>query len=58
VIALKKAIMMIVRAIALITIIKRLLLLLVVLLTLFQVTCDNPEKAIVKVVESNILYES
>jgi hypothetical protein len=49
---------MIVRAISLITIIKRVLLLLVVLLTLFQVTGDNPEEAIVKVVEGNILYET
>jgi hypothetical protein len=28
------------------------------LLTLFQVTCDNPEKAIVKVVEGNKLDET
>jgi hypothetical protein len=54
----KEATVMIVRAISLITIIKRVLLLLVVLLTLFQVTGDNLEKAIVKVVESNILYET
>jgi hypothetical protein len=38
-------------------IIKRILLLLVVLLTLFQVTGNNPEEAIVKVVEGNILKE-
>jgi hypothetical protein len=49
---------MIVRAISLITIIKRVLLLLDVLLTLFQVTGDNPEKSIVKVVECNTLYET
>jgi hypothetical protein len=48
----------IVRAIALSTIIKRVLFLLVVLLTLFQVTGDNSEEAIVKVVEGNILYET
>jgi hypothetical protein len=45
----KGSIVMIVRAIALSTIIKRILFLLVVLLTLFQVTGDKPEKAIVKV---------
>jgi hypothetical protein len=49
---------MIIRAIVLSTIIKRALFLLVVLLTLFQVTGDNPEEAIVKVVEGNILYET
>ena len=49
---------MIIRAIALSMIIKRILFLLVVLLTLFQVTGDNPEKAIVKVAEGNILYET
>jgi hypothetical protein len=49
---------MIIRAIALSIIIKRILFLLVVLLTLFQVTVDKPEKAIVKVAEGNILYET
>jgi hypothetical protein len=53
----KGATMMIIRAIVLFTIIKRVLFLLVVLLTLFQVTGDNPEEAIVKVVEGNTLYE-
>jgi hypothetical protein len=48
----------IIRAIVLSIIIKRILFLLVVLLTLFQVTGDNPEEAIVKVAESNILYET
>jgi hypothetical protein len=48
----------IVRAIVLFTIIKRVLFLLVVLLTLFQVTGDNPEEAIVKVAEGNILDET
>jgi hypothetical protein len=48
---------MIIRAIVLSTIIKRVLFLLVVLLTLFQVTSDNPEEAIVKVFEGNILDE-
>jgi hypothetical protein len=37
--------------IVLFTIIKRVLCLLVVLLTLFQVTVNNPEEAIVKVEE-------
>jgi hypothetical protein len=54
----KGATVMIIRAIVLSTIIKRVLFLLVVLLTLFQVTGDNPEEAIVKVVEGNILYET
>jgi hypothetical protein len=54
----KGATMVIVRAIDLSTIIKRVLFLLVVLLTLFQVTGDNSEEAIVKVVEGNILYET
>jgi hypothetical protein len=36
-------------------IIKGILLLLVVLLTLLQVTCNNPEEAIVKVAEGNML---
>ena len=49
---------MTIRLIVLSTIIKRVLFLLVVLLTLFQVTGDNPEKAIVKVAEDNILYET
>jgi hypothetical protein len=48
---------MIIHAIFLSTIIKRVLFLLV-LLTLFQVTGDNPEEAIVKVAEGNILYET
>jgi hypothetical protein len=38
-------------------IIKRILFLLVVLLTLLQVTGNNPEKSIVKVVEGNVLKE-
>ena len=50
----KGAIVMIIHAIALSIIIKRILLSLVVLLTLFQVTGDNPEKAIVKVAKGNI----
>jgi hypothetical protein len=54
----KGATVMIIHAIALSIIIKRILFLLVVLLTLFQVTGINPEKAIVKVVEGNILYET
>jgi hypothetical protein len=54
----KGATVTIVRAIALSTIIKRVLFLLVVFLTLFQVTGDNSEEAIVKVVEGNILYET
>jgi hypothetical protein len=54
----KGAIVMIICAIVLSTIIKRVLFLLVVLLTLFQVTSDNTEEAIVKVVEGNILYET
>jgi hypothetical protein len=44
----KGAIVMIIRAIDLSTIIKRVFFLLVVLLTLFQVTGDNLEEAIVK----------
>jgi hypothetical protein len=51
----KRAIVTIIRAIVLFTIIKRVLFLLVVLLTLFQVTGDNPEEAIVKVAEGNRL---
>jgi hypothetical protein len=54
----KGAIVTIIRAIILSTIIKRVLFLLVVLLTLFQVTGDNPEEAIVKVAEGNILDET
>jgi hypothetical protein len=54
----KGATVMIIRAIALSIIIKRILFFLVVLLTLFQVTGDDPEKAIVKVAEGNILYET
>ena len=38
-------------------IIRRILLLLVVLLTLFQVIGNNPEEAIVKVAEGNMLKE-
>jgi hypothetical protein len=45
----KGATVMIIRAIVLSTIIKRVLFLLVVLLTLFQVIGDNPKEAIVKV---------
>ena len=54
----KGATMMIIHAIALSIIIKRILFLLVVLLTLFQVTGDNSEEAIVKVDEGKILYET
>ena len=54
----KGATVMIIRAIALSIIIKRILFLLVVVLTLFQVRGDNPEKVIVKVAEDNILYET
>ena len=49
---------MIIRVFVLSTIIKRVLFLLVVLLTLFQVTGDNPKKSIMKVLEGNILYET
>ena len=52
----KGATVMIIRAISII--IKRILFLLVVLLTLFQVTGDNLEEAIVKVAEGNILNET
>jgi hypothetical protein len=45
----KGANVIIIRAIFLSTIIKRVLLFLVVLLNLFQVTSDNPKEAIVKV---------
>jgi hypothetical protein len=54
----KGATVTIILAIVLFTIIKRVLFLLVVLLTLFQVTCDNPEEAIVKVAEGNKLDET
>jgi hypothetical protein len=54
----KGATVMIIRAISLSIIIKRILFLLVVLLTLFQAIGDNLEKAIVKVAEGNILYET
>jgi hypothetical protein len=54
----KGATVMIIRVFVLSTIIKRVLFLLVVLLTLFQVTGDNPKEAIVKVAEGNILYET
>jgi hypothetical protein len=53
----KGATVMIIRAIVLFTIIKRVLFLLV-LLTLFQVTGNNPEEAIVKVAEGNRLDET
>jgi hypothetical protein len=53
----KGDIVMIIRAIVLFTTI-RVLFLLVLLLTLFQVTSDNPEEAIVKVAEGNILDET
>jgi hypothetical protein len=36
-------------------IIRGILLLLVVLLTLLQVTCNNPEEAMVKVAEGNVI---
>jgi hypothetical protein len=48
----------IIRAIFLFTIIKSVLFLLPVLLTLFQVTGDNPEEDIVKFAEGNILDET
>jgi hypothetical protein len=51
----KGATVIIIRDIVPYTIIKRISFLLVVLLTLFQVTGDNPKKDIVKVVEGNIL---
>jgi hypothetical protein len=51
----KGATMMIICAIVLFTIIKRILFLFVVLLTLFQVTGDNPKEATVKVAEGKIL---
>ena len=46
---------MIICVIVLFTIIERVLFLLVVLLTLFRVTGNNPEEAIVKVAEGNVL---
>jgi hypothetical protein len=51
----KGANVMIIRAIVLSTIIKRVLFFLLVLLTLFQVTGDNAEEVIVKVAEGNII---
>ena len=54
----KGATMTIIRAIVLFTIIKRVLFLLVVLLTLFQVMGDNLEEAIGKVAEGNRLDET
>ena len=50
--------MTIIRAIVLFTIIKRVLFLLVILLTLFQVISNNPEEAIVKVAEGTKLDET
>jgi hypothetical protein len=52
------AIVTIIHAIVLFTIIKRVLFLLFVLLSLFQVTGDNHREAIVKVAEGNILDET
>jgi hypothetical protein len=54
----KGATVMIILAIVLFTIIKRVLFFLVILLTLFHVTGDNPEEAIVKVAEGNTLDET
>jgi hypothetical protein len=54
----KGATVTIICAIVLFTIIKRVLFLLIVLLTLFQVTGDNPEEAIVKVAEGKRLDET
>jgi hypothetical protein len=54
----KGATVTIIRAIVLFTIIKRVLFLLAVLLTLFQVIGDNPKEVIVKVAEGNILDET
>jgi hypothetical protein len=54
----KGATVTIIRAIVLFTIIKRVLFLFVLLLTLFQVTGNNPEEAIVKVAEGNRLDET
>jgi hypothetical protein len=48
---------MIIHVFVLSTIIKRVLFLLVVLLTLFQFTGDNLEESIVKVSEGNLLDE-
>jgi hypothetical protein len=50
--------MTIVCAIVLFTIIKRVLFFLFILLTLFQVTGDNPKEDIVKVAEDNKLDET
>jgi hypothetical protein len=54
----KGATMTIIHTIVLFTIIKTILFLLIVLLALFQVTCNNPKEAIVKVAEGNKLYET
>jgi hypothetical protein len=54
----KGATVTIICVIVLFTIIKRVLFLLIVLLPLFQVATDNPEEAIVKVAEGNILDET
>jgi hypothetical protein len=54
----KGATVMIIHAIVLFIIIKRVLFLLDILLILFQVIGDNPEEAIVKVAEGNILEET
>jgi hypothetical protein len=54
----KGATVMIIHAIVLFTIIKRVLFLLVVLFTLFQVMGDNCEESIVKVAEGKRLYET
>jgi hypothetical protein len=53
----KGANVMIIHVFVLFTIIKRVLFFLVVLLTLFHITGDNLEEAIVKVAEGNILDE-
>jgi len=54
----KGATVMIICAIALPTIIKRILFFLAILLTLFKVTGDNTEEAIVKFAEGNRLDET
>ena len=54
----KGATMTIIRVIVLFTIIKRVLFLLVFLLTLLQVTGNNPKEHIVKVIEGNRLDET
>ena len=54
----KGATVTIIHAIVLFIIIKRVLFLLAILLTLFQVTSDNPEEAIVTVARGNILDET